>query len=94
LRFLAGYFHGSKVVQIVDSIVTMSASLQSAVAIGVLPCVEGDAAPDLVMCFTSKELQSGLWLVASKESYQEPRVRKFMKFVGENFPKDSGRAKF
>lgn len=81
----------SKIVSTVDSVVTMSLSLRSVNAVGLLPCVEGDSLPGLEMCFTHEELQSGLWLVASKEAYQEPRVRKFMKYFGENFPKD-GRA--
>ena len=80
-----------KTIRTVDSVVTMSLSLRSVNAVGLLPCVEGDNLPGLEMCFTHEELQSGLWLVASKEAYQEPRVRKFMKYFGENFPKD-GRA--
>lgn len=77
-----------KTLSTVDSIVTMSLSLRSVNAVGLLPCVEGDSLPGLEMCFTHEELQSGLWLVASKEAYQEPRVRNFMKFFGETFPKD------
>jgi len=81
----------TKTLSTVDSVVTMSLSLRSVSAVGLLPCVEGDGQPGLAMCFTHEELQSGLWLVASKEAYQEPRVRKFMKYFGEKFPKD-GRA--
>ena len=84
----------SNIVSTADSVVTMSASLRTEDAVGVLPCVEGDQRPDLVMCFTIDEMITGLWLVASKEAYQEPRVRKFMTFVGENFPRDGRAVKF
>ena len=80
-----------KTLSTVDSVVTMSLSLRSVNAVGLLPCVEGDNLPGLGMCFTHEELRSGLWLVASKEAYQEPRVRNFMKYFGKNFPTD-GRA--
>jgi len=88
MKWLDQYVDRTKVVSTVDSVVTMSASLRTEDAVGVLPCVEGDQLPDLIMCFTTKDLTSGLWLVTSRESYQEPRVRKFMKFIGENFPRD------
>jgi DNA-binding transcriptional LysR family regulator len=94
MKWLERYVDRTKIINTVDSVITMSASLRTELAVGVLPCVEGDQSPDLVMCFTDKDLISGLWLVASKESYQEPRVRKFMKFVGENFPRDGRAAKF
>lgn len=94
LKWLDQHLDRSKIVSTADSVITMSASLRTEEAVGVLPCVEGDQLPDLVMCFTTDDLTSGLWLVASKESYQEPRVRKFMKFVGEHFPRDGREAQF
>jgi DNA-binding transcriptional LysR family regulator len=94
LKWLDQHVDSARIVSTVDSIVTMSASLRTENAVGVLPCVEGNPLPDLVMCFTQEELTSGLWLVASKEAYQEPRVRKFMKFVSEHFPKDGAEARF
>jgi len=81
----------TKTLSTVDSIITMSLSLRSVNAIGLLPCVEGDSHPNLAQCFTHEELQSGLWLVASKQAWQKPRIRKFMKYFGGAFPKD-GRA--
>ena len=88
LKLLDQHVDKTKIVSTVDSVVTMAASLLSEKAVGVLPCVEGDQLPDLVMCFTTEDLTSGLWLVASREAYQEPPVRKFMKFFGANFPSD------
>lgn len=93
-KWLDEHVDRDKIVSTVDSVVTMSASLRTEEAVGVLPCVEGDPLPDLVMCFTHENLTSGLWLVASKEAYQEPRVRKFIKFVGAFFPKDGRAASF
>lgn len=93
-KWLDQHVDRDKIVSTVDSIITMSASLRTEEAVGVLPCVEGDPLPDLVMCFTHVNLTSGLWLVASKEAYQEPRVRKFVKFVGTHFPKDGRAARF
>ena len=94
LNWLDQHVDRSKIVSTVDSVVTMSASLRTEAAVGVLPCVEGDPLADLVMCFTTDDLTSGLWLVASREAYQEPRVRKFMKFLGEYFPRDGRAASF
>ncbi len=94
LNWLDQHVDRSKIVSTVDSVVTMSASLRTEMAVGALPCVEGDPLPDLVMCFTTDDLTSGLWLVASREAYQEPRVRKFMKFLGEHFPRDGKAATF
>jgi DNA-binding transcriptional LysR family regulator len=88
------YVDRNKIVSTVDSVVSMSASLRTEEAVGALPCVEGDVLPDLVMCFTKDILTSGLWLVTSKEAYQEPRVRKFMKFIGEKFPRDGRAVKY
>ncbi|RLJ59489.1 DNA-binding transcriptional LysR family regulator [Litoreibacter meonggei] len=69
----------------VNAVTSMAAALQSGAGLGLLPCVTGDATPDLVSCFRHEELQHTLWLVASKESYTRPAVRKFMAFAGEHF---------
>ncbi|AXI48064.1 hypothetical protein C1J03_19895 [Sulfitobacter sp. SK012] len=69
----------------VNAVTSMVATLQSVAGLGLLPCVTGDATPDLVRCFHHEELHHTLWLVASKESYLRPAVRKFMAFAGEYF---------
>lgn len=94
MTWLNDFIDPKRVVSTVDSVVTMSASLRSEDAVGVLPCVEGDPIGDLIMCFTHERLSSGLWLVASPDAYQEPRVRRFMSFVGDNFPKHGGPVHF
>ncbi len=84
LKWLEPQLDPEKIVSTADSIVTMSASLRTESAVGVLPCVEADPIADLVKCFSHEKLVSGLWLVASRESYQDLRVRKFMKYVSEH----------
>ena len=94
MSYVDQHLDKSKIVSTVDSVVSMAASLRTEEAVGALPCVEGDQSSELLMCFTDNLMQSGLWLVASKEAYQEPRVRKFMKFIGEKFPQDGRKANF
>jgi DNA-binding transcriptional LysR family regulator len=91
--WLNSYIDPAKVISTADSVVTMSASLRTEEAVGLLPCVEGDQLGDLVLCFVDDSLTSNLWLVASKEAYSTPRVRKFMAFFGECFPKNGGSAR-
>lgn len=69
----------------VNAVPSMIAALQTGQAAGLLPCVSGDATVDLVCCFRHEELYHTLWLVASRESYSRPAVRKFMAFAGEQF---------
>ena len=69
----------------INAVTSMVAALQTGVGLGLLPCVTGDAIPDLVPCFRHEELYHTLWLVASKESYGRPAVRRFMAFAGEHF---------
>jgi len=89
LRWLARHCDGDDILGRVDSVVTMSASLLNEQAVGALPCVEGDPIQGLVRCFTHEKLAGGFWLVASKEAYQKPLVRKFMTYVAEFFPRDT-----
>lgn len=70
----------------VNSVTGMIGSLRSGAGLGLLPCVAGDFEPDLVPCFRHERLTHTLWVVASKESYTQPSIRRFMKFVGENIP--------
>jgi len=69
----------------------MTGSLSAVGALGALPCKVGNETSDLVLCFVEEEMAHPLWIVASKEAYALPRVRKFMKFVADNMPKDDRR---
>lgn len=75
----------SQILYEVNAVSSMVAALQSGEAIGMLPCVTGDATSDLVPCFRHEELYHTLWLVASRESYGRPTVRKFMAFAGQYY---------
>ncbi|HKJ60805.1 MAG TPA: LysR family transcriptional regulator [Hyphomicrobiales bacterium] len=85
LRWLDPHIDPAKVISTVDSIITMAGSIRTGNAVGVLPCVEGDALVDLVRCFTHERIRSPIWLVVSRESYQDLRIRNFMKYVAEYF---------
>lgn len=85
VRWLNDQIDASQVLYQVNAVPSMAAALQSGEALGLLPCVTGDAIPDLVPCFRHEKLQHTLWLVASRESYNRPTVRKFMAFAGQYF---------
>ena len=57
-------------------------------ALGVLPVVVGERRPDLVYCFREEFMQMPLWLVTSKEAYESPIIRDFLKFTGNFGLKD------
>ncbi|GAC18852.1 LysR family transcriptional regulator [Paraglaciecola arctica] len=83
VRWLNEKLDKSKVLYYVNAVPSMAAALQSGDALGLLPCATGDATPDLVECFRHEKLKHKLWLVASKESYSRPAVKKFMAFAGQ-----------
>jgi DNA-binding transcriptional LysR family regulator len=76
-----------RIVQSVNSVSGMIGSLSTSGALGALPCQVGNATSDLVCCFHDERMAHPLWIVASRESYAQPRVRAFMKFVADNIPK-------
>lgn len=68
----------------VNSVSGMVGSVGPSNALGLLPCPVADSSTDLVCCFRDPLLAHPLWIVASKESHTQTRVRSFMKFVAEN----------
>lgn len=87
VRWLNDQLEPSQILYQANAVSSMAAALQSGEALGLLPCMTGDATPDLVQCFKDEALQHTLWLVASRESYGRPAVRKFMAFGGQYFRK-------
>lgn len=78
------FVSGDQVAATCNSIPNMSGVLRSGLGVGLLPCLDGDATPGLIRCFAPPpERDSPWWLVASHESYQQPRVRNFMAFAPE-----------
>lgn len=88
LRWLDAKIPAERIVQRVNSVSGMSGSLSAIEALGALPCKVGADTTDLVLCFVEEAMAHPLWIVASKEAYGLPRVRKFMKFVADNMPRD------
>lgn len=85
VRWLNDQLEPSQMLYQVNAVSSMAAALQTGEALGLLPCVTGDATPNLVKCFGDNELQHALWLIASRDSYSRPPVRKFMAFAGQYF---------
>ncbi len=72
----------------VSSVPGMADALKSEDAIGILPAITGDYMPELVCCFRHEELRHNTWLVTSPAAYARPIVRKCMKQIAREFPKD------
>lgn len=87
VRWLNEQLDSSQTLYQVNAVSSMAAALQSGDALGLLPRVTGDQTPGLIFCFGHEELQHQLWLIASRDSYARPTVRKFMAFAGEHFKK-------
>ena len=85
VRLLNVQLDPSRVLYQVNAVSSMAAAIQSVDAVGLLPCVTGDATPDLVQWFRHEQLYYTLWLIASRESYGRPEVKKFMAFAGTHF---------
>jgi len=71
-----------------NSIASIAGALCIADAVGPLPMVEGESRPELVFCFTTKDWSMPLWLVTSREGYESPVIRDFMKFTADYGLKD------
>jgi DNA-binding transcriptional LysR family regulator len=87
LEWLGQQIAPERIVQRVNSVSGMVGSLSASNALGPLPYLTGNDTSDLVCCFHDERLSNPLWIVASKESYAQPRVRVFMKFVADNMSK-------
>lgn len=88
LAWLRQQIAEGRIAQSVNSVSGMIGSLSTSDALGALPCQVGSSNPELVCCFVDERMSHPMWVVASKESYAQPRVRAFMKFVAENMPRD------
>jgi DNA-binding transcriptional LysR family regulator len=72
----------------VSSVPGMAAALQSEDAVGILPTIVGDNMPELVCCFRHEALRHNGWLVTTPAAYARPIVRKCMKQIAREFPRD------
>ncbi len=88
LRYFAECIRPEQISETYNSIASIAGSLCIADAVGPLPMVEGESRPELVFCFTEKKLAMPLWLVTSREGYESPVIRDFMKFTADYGLKD------
>lgn len=67
-----------------NSLTSMLAATRSGMGLGALPCVVGDPAADLVVCFRlPKTFTATLWLVTRTELRNNPLVKTFGAYMAE-----------
>ncbi|SPH24727.1 HTH-type transcriptional regulator YofA [Defluviimonas aquaemixtae] len=88
LRYLGERIKPEQVVQTFRAPTALSRTLEFSYAVGLLPVVAGASRPELVQCFTDPGFRQNVWLATSRDSYQRPLVRDFMKFFGDFTLKD------
>ena len=70
---------GAQVTGIAEGVPNMQQILLAGLGVGTLPCITGDAEPDLQRCFAPlPELTTALWLVTTAEQSRDPRVQAFV----------------
>ncbi|MEM7004999.1 MAG: LysR family transcriptional regulator [Pseudomonadota bacterium] len=82
LRRFLDLLDPSAITQTFNSTAALSQAVDSGEAIGLLPRVNGRSRPELIECFSLPDFRSPVWLVTSRDGYQVPLIRDFMKFVG------------
>jgi len=88
IRWLGDHINQAQVKLRVSSVPGMVTALKTEDAIGVLPKVVGDNISELIPCFRHEELRHNCWVVASPEAYKRPIVRKCVKQIADEFPRD------
>ncbi len=88
IRWLSEHIDQAQIKLRVSSVPGMVTALKTGDAIGVLPKVVGDNTSELVPCFRHEELRHNCWVVASPEAYKRPIVRKCVKQIADEFPRD------
>lgn len=89
IRWLGQHLDMGRVRLRVSSVSGMVTALRAEEAIGLLPSVVGDNTPDLVPCFRHPELRHTCWIVTSAEAYARPLLRRCMKQIAEEFPREA-----
>ena len=70
-----------------NSLQNLAAAIRSGLGIGALPCVTGEADPNLLRCMgPSDELNSFLWLVTRNQLKKEPAIRAFRSYIVMRIP--------
>jgi DNA-binding transcriptional LysR family regulator len=75
------------VVSRTDSLPNVLAAVRAGLGVSALPCVTGEAEPELVRCFgPNEELDSSVWLVTRSQIKDEPRIKAFNSFIASKAP--------
>jgi DNA-binding transcriptional LysR family regulator len=78
------FVRGEQVATTCNSISNVSGAIRAGMGVGLLPVMSGMTTPGLVLCFPPPAGADSLWwIVASPEAYQQPHMRNFMSFAGE-----------
>lgn len=88
IRWLGEHLNPAQVKLRVSSVAAMVTALKTEDAIGLLPKVVGDNTPELVPCFRHEQLRHNCWVVAAPEAYKRSIVRKCMKQIADEFPRE------
>lgn len=88
LQCFAADLDPCQVKQTCNSTSSVASAIENNDCLGLLPVVSGETRPELVACFNDPVFCATVWLVTSRDSYQNPLTRDFMKFVGEYPLKD------
>ena len=88
LREFAKRLSADQVEETFRTLSAASAAIGHMHAFCILPVVVGESRSNLVYCFREEFMLMPLWLVTSKEAYQSPIIRDFLKFAGSFGLKD------
>jgi DNA-binding transcriptional LysR family regulator len=82
--FLMRAAPNSKVSARSNSLANLVSALKAGLGIAMLPCLVGDAEPDLVRCLPPvKGVDSEMWMIVREEAKSVPHVRAFADFLAE-----------
>lgn len=83
IRSLAAHLRREQIVMRVNSVPGMVSMLRAGSGYGLLPAVVAQDCPDLVHCWGDPSLMHNLWLACTRQAYERPLVRDFMRFAGD-----------
>jgi DNA-binding transcriptional LysR family regulator len=70
-----------------NSLPNLLAAVRAGLGISALPCVRGEADPQLLRCLgPNQELSSSLWLITRGDTRHEPKTRAFSSFAAAKTP--------
>lgn len=89
--FLVRAAPNSKVSARSNSLANLVSALKAGLGIAMLPCLIGDAEPDLVRCLPPlKDVDSEMWMIVREDVKSSPHVRAFADFLAAQIQKMRG----